>query len=74
MSISPFCPYCHIELTNVDVDNHGDLENDSYTDIVHGICPTCHKLFYWNEVFTFDRYWGFEEETSSGSIFEVERN
>jgi len=66
----PVCPYCDVELENTET-VHGDYISDQYTDEVTGTCPQCKHNYYWKEVFTYNRSWGFEEETSSGSAFEI---
>jgi len=64
MRKQPVCPYCSVELDNIEIRFHGEYmpENDQYTDTVTGTCPKCKHKYYWKEVFTYNHSWHFEEE------------
>ena len=68
---TPQCPYCKVELENVDRIDHGDYNCTQYIDRMFGLCPNCKRNYYWNDIYTYNHSWGFEEETSSGSAFEI---
>lgn len=61
------CPYCNIELDDIETMFHGEYmpDSDQYTDKRTGTCPQCKHKYYWNEVFTYNHSWGFEEDTFS---------
>lgn len=67
------CPYCNVELEDIEVTNHENYvaENNQYIDEMAGTCPQCKRDYHWNNVFTYSRSWGFKEDIFSGDFYET---